>query len=158
MRRAPPLLNPTKGGFESSNECASYRDRHAGLQSTEARRPTSAGTIAKQMPGCPNATEAPRSAALLSQGWCQAMTKAMRGARHAIRRSHTELRECCQAAAGRNWAAVEGRRGQGRRFQQDARGVGDTYGRWDAVQEKGVFVVSLREERKRKGKIRESCR
>lgn len=88
------------------------------------------------------------------------MTKAMRGARHPIRRSHTELRECCQARrqVGGIWAAVEGERGQGRRFQQDARGVGDTYGRWDAVQERGVFVVSLREERKRKGKIGESCR
>lgn len=68
VRLVPPLLNPTKGGFESRNECASYRDRHAGLQSTEARRPTSADTIAKQRPGCPNATDAPRGAAFAEPG------------------------------------------------------------------------------------------
>lgn len=151
MRLVPPLLNPTKGGFESSNECASYRDRHAGLQSTEARRPTSADTIAKQRPGCPNATEAPRSAAVLSQGWCQAMTKAMRGARHPIRRSHTELRECCQAAAGRNMGCCRGEKRAGTAISAGCTGSGRYVRSMGRGSEKGGICCFVERRKEKKG-------
>lgn len=86
------------------------------------------------------------------------MTKAMRGARHPIRRSHTELRECCQAAVGRNMGCCRrGEKGRDGDFSE-MHGEGEIRTVDGTRFRKGVFVVSLREERKRKGKIRESCR
>jgi hypothetical protein len=133
VRLAPPLLNPTKGGFEKSDECASYRDRHAGLQSTEtrpSRGSSSADTIEKQLLGCPNAIDGPRSAASCVPGGVASHDESDEGRAP----SHKALTyRIAGMLSGGNWEEYGllsgGKRGQRRRFQQNAEGVGDTYGR-----------------------------
>lgn len=110
------------------------------------------------MLGCPNATDDPRSAASAEPGVVPAHDESDEGRAP----SHKALTyRIAGMLPGGSWEeyGLLSRGGKGRDGD-----FSEMHGEWEIRTvdvtrfRKGVFVVSLREERKRKGKIRESCR
>lgn len=151
MRLVPPLLNPTKGGLRAAMNAPTTA---TSTQASNRQRRGDRRALIQSQSRCsavPARLTTLEALLVLSQGWCQPMTKAMRGARHPIRRSHTELRECCQSAAGRNMGCCRGGNRAGTAISARCTGSGRYVRSMGRGSEKGGICCFVERRKEKKG-------